>query len=179
MVMVVWLVVVDGILGFTRNIEMNQLPDERAVYTFLTQQVAEPGGYVCNPEITPAQEFPGDEPIFTIYYSGLGHADAGQEMLVELAAMLLALFVGSWLLWKSSPSVLSRYGTRVFFFATIGVVVALLSLLNRFGIGAYPLGSALALAIHDLLAWGIAGLVKTVVVTGPCRSRDHLCHHLA
>ena len=65
-VMLVWLVVVDGVLGFTRNIEMNTLPNERVVYTFLTQQVTEPGRYVCNPEVTPAQDFPGEEPIFAI-----------------------------------------------------------------------------------------------------------------
>jgi hypothetical protein len=163
-VMLVWLVVINGILGFTRSIEMNTLPDERAVYAFLTQQVVEPGRYVCNPEITPAQEFPGDEPVYTIYYSGLGHADAGQEMLIELLAMLLALLVGAWLLARSSPSVLSRYGTRVFFFSMIGVVVALLGLMNRFGIGAHPLGDGLALAAHDLFAWVIAGLVVSWVV---------------
>ncbi len=163
-VMLVWGVVVDAILGFTRNIEMNQLPDERAVYVFLIQHVAEPGRYVCNPEVTPGQEFPGEEPIFAIQYSGLGHADAGQEMLVDLAATLLALFVGASLLGKSSPSVLSRYASRVFFFTTIGVVVALLSLLNRFGISSYSLRDALALAIHDLLAWTIAGLAVSWIV---------------
>ena len=163
-VMAAWFVVVDGILGFTRSIRMKQLPNERAVYSFLIKHVEEPGRYVCNPEPAPEQGYPGDDPVFVVNYSGLGHAEAGREMLVGLLVMLLSLGAGAALLGKSSPRVLSRYASRLVFFAMIGVVVALLGLLNRFGIGAYPLADALTLAIHDVLAWGAAGLVVCRIV---------------
>jgi hypothetical protein len=163
-VMLAWFVVVDGMLGLTRSIRMKQLPNERVVYSFLEKHVEEPGRYVCDPEVTPQQEYPGDDPIFVVNYSGLGHADAGQEMVVGLLVMLLALVAGAGLLGNSSPRVLSGYASRLIFFATIGFVVAIFGLLNRFGLGAHSLGDALILAAHDMLAWGVAGLVVCRIV---------------
>ena len=163
-VMLAWLVVADGILGFKRSIDMNQLPEERAVYTFLVEHVAEPGRYVCNPEVLPEQRYPGHDPIFTVQYSGLGHDDAGQEMILGFVVMLLASIAGAWVLANASSRILSRYASRVLFLATIGIVLALLSVSARFGISAYPLGDALALAVHDLAAWVLAGLAVAWVV---------------
>ena len=157
--LIVWLIVVDGILGFKRNIEMNKLPNERIVYEFLSEHVTEPGRFVCNPEVTPNQRFPGHAPIFAVHYTGLGHDDAGQEMILGLVVMLLAPIIGAWLLWNASSRVLSRYSSRVLFFATIGIVVALFSILARFGIASYSLGDAIALGIHDLAAMVLAGLI--------------------
>ncbi len=158
-VLVVWFILVDGIVGFKRGIEMNQLPDERAVYAFLVEQVPEPGRYVANPEISPDRGFPGDDPVFAVQYSGLGHADAGQEMLVGLVVMLLTPVVGAWLLSNASSRVLSRYGSRLLFFSLIGVVFTLFGVMMRFGLARYPLGSAVALSAHDLAAWVVAGMV--------------------
>jgi hypothetical protein len=163
-VMLAWFVVVDGIFGFTRNIRMKPLPNERAVYSFLIENVEEPGRYVCNPMVIPDQGYPGEDPIFVVNYSGLGHDDAGQEMLVGLLVMILSMVAGSGLLRKSSPHILPRYVSRFGFFLTIGVVAALFGLMNRFGLGAYPLGHALTLAAHDLIAWGLAGLVVCRIV---------------
>ena len=163
-VLVIWFVVVDGVLGFKREIEMNQLADERAVYAFLVENVPEPGRYVVNPEISPDRAYPGDDPIFAVQYSGLGHADAGQEMLVGLVVMLLTPVVAAWLLSNASSSVLSGYGSRLFF-SVIGVVFALFGIMARFGLARYPLGDAVALSTHDLLAWVVAGLVVARFVT--------------
>lgn len=163
-VMLAWFVVVDGILGLTRSIRMKQLPNERTVYSFLIEHVEEPGRYVCDPEVTPEQEYPGDDPIFVVNYSGLGHDDAGKEMVLGLLVMLFALVAGAGLLWNSSPRVLSGYASRLIFFVTIGVVVAIFGLLNRFGLGAHSLGDALLLTIHDIVAWGGAGLVVCRIV---------------
>ena len=162
--MALWFVIVDGFLGFKRGIEMSQLADERAVYAFLIEHVPEPGRYVVNPEISPDRGFPGDDPVFAVQYSGLGHADAGQEMLVGLVVMLLAPVVGAWLLSRASSPVPSSYGSRLIFFSAIGVVFTLFGVMARFGLARYPLGDAVALSVHDLVAWVVAGLVIAQLV---------------
>jgi len=151
--------IVDGLLGFKRGIEMNELSNERLVYRFLKEQVKEPGRYVCNPEILPEQGFPGDAPIFIVQYSGLGHDDAGQEVLVGLIVMFLAPFFGAWILANASSRILSNYGNRLLFFSGIGIVMALFGIITRFSIGGYPLGNALILTLHDLVVWVLIGLV--------------------
>ena len=158
-VFLVWFIIVDGILGFKRGIEMKQLSTERSVYTFLTEHVTEPGRYVCDPEVLPEQRFPGEDPIFVVQYSGLGHADAGQEMLVGLVIMFLAPFLGAWVLANASSRVLSGYGRRILFLLGVGAVMSLFGIMTRFSIGGYPLGDTLALTLHDLVVWIVAGLV--------------------
>lgn len=157
--LIVWLFVVDAVLGFKRSMEMNQLPNERIVYEFLSRQVPEPGRFVCNPEVTPDQRFPGDAPIFAVHYTGLGHDDAGQEIILGLVVMLLAPIIGAWLLWNSSSRVLSRYSSRVLFLAAIGIVVALFSISARFGLASYSLRDAVAFGLHDFAALLSAGLI--------------------
>ncbi|MGD9403464.1 MAG: hypothetical protein PVF95_14490 [bacterium] len=164
LVLIVWLIVVDGLLGFSRAIDMKQLPEERVVYAFLVEHVKETGRYVLNPEVLPEQEFPGDDPIFGLHYTGLGHDDAGQEMLVGLVVMLLAPIAGAYLLANSSDRTLSKYGRRVAFFAMIGVVAALLGLMARFGLARYSPVDASAWAVHDLAAWVLAGLVVSRLI---------------
>lgn len=166
LVMILWMIVADGLLGFKRGIEMKQLPQERTVYAFLVDHVTQPGRYVLNPEVVPERGFPGQEPIFAVHYTGLGHADAGQEMLVGLLVLLVSPIVGAWLLSNGSTRVLARYGSRVAFLTAIGVVVALLGIGARFGLATYSMGDALLLVIHDLVAW----LLASLVVAGMVRS---------
>jgi hypothetical protein len=157
--LIVWTFVVDALLGYKRSIEMDQLPAERAVYEVLRQHVTEPGRYVCNPEVRPGEGFPGHDPVFSIQYSGVGHADAGQEMIVSLVVMLFAPILAACMLSKAADRTLKSYGRKVLFFVRLGVIVALFSDVARFGIGGYSMGDALALALHDLLAWTFVGLV--------------------
>ncbi len=164
LVMLGWLVVADGVFGLRRSVDTDQLEDERAVYEFLVEHVRVPGRYVANPAVVPEQGFPGDAPIFAVHYTGLGHADAGREMLGSLIVLLLASFLGAWLLANSSQSVRSRYGWRVAFFGAVGLVAALLGFGTRFGLAAYSMTDALALAAHDCAAWVLAGLVVALVV---------------
>jgi hypothetical protein len=159
LVFLIWFIIVDGILGFKRSIEMHQLSNERLVYTFLSEHVTEPGRYVCNPEVLPEQEFPGEDPIFVVQYSGLGHDDSGKEMLIGLLIMFLAPLLGAWILTNASNRVLSGYGSRLLFFTGIGGVMSLFCIMTRFSIGGYPLGDTLALTLHDLIAWIMAGLI--------------------
>jgi hypothetical protein len=157
-VMILWLVVADGILGLKRSIDMKTLPNERTVYAFLSEHVTEPGRFICNPEVVPNQGFPGDDPIFAVHYTGLGHDDAGQEVILGLVYAFLAPIVGAWLLWNASTRVLSRYSSRLLFFAAVGFVMALLGVSARFGIASYSFGDAVALGLHDFAAWVSAGL---------------------
>jgi len=163
-VVIAWLFVADGILGFKRGIDTNRLGEERIVYTFLAEHVTEPGRYVINPELLPERRFPGEAPIFAVQYSGLGHKDAGQEVIVGLVVAILACVAGAWLLAHASGRILSRYYSRVLFLAAVGVVVALVTILGRFGIAAYSLGDALALGLHDLAGWALAALAIAAVV---------------
>ena len=41
----------------------------------------------------------------------------------------------------------------------VGAVMSLFGIMTRFSIGGYPLGDSLALTLHDLAAWVVAGLV--------------------
>ena len=157
--MIVWLFVADGILGFRRSIDMKTLAGERVVYECLSDHVTEPGRYVINPEILPERRFPGDDPVFAVAYSGLGHDRAGEEMIAGLLVALLAPVAGAWLLGNASSRILARYGSRFLFFAAIGLTAVLLGIAARFGIGSYSLHDTLALATHDLSGWIIAGLV--------------------
>jgi len=163
-VMIAFVVVVDGLMGFKRGINMHQLTNMTDVYTFLSQHVTQPGRYVCNPVVGPDQPFPGHAPVFAVEYSGLGHADARQEVIVGLVVLLLASFAGAWVLANASSRVLARYGSRFLFFAVVGVVLALVSIPGRFGVSAYSLGDAVALAAHDLVLWAVAGLAVAAVV---------------
>jgi hypothetical protein len=163
-VLMAWFVVADGFLGFKRSIDMKRLGDERMVYAFLAEHVTEPGRYVCNPELLPEQRFPGQAPIFAVQYSGLGHDDAGQEILVGLVVALLASMGGAWVLAHASTRILSRYSARVLFLAMVGIVLGLLTVAGRFGISGYPLSAAVALGAHDLAGWVLAGLAMGLVV---------------
>jgi len=158
-VLVAWVFLIDGVLGFKRSIEMNQIPDERIVYEILREHVVEPGGYICNPEITSDKVFPGDYPVFSIQYSGLGHASAGRELLFGLLVFLITPVFGAWMLSKTSERTLSNYPRKVLFFVVMGVVFGLFGDLTRFGIGGYPMSDAIALALHDTVAWSVVGLV--------------------
>lgn len=164
LVMIAWLILADGILGLKRGIDMNQLQQERAAYGFLLEHVTEPGRYILNPEVVPEQGFPGDHPIFAVHFTGLGHDDAGLEMLVGFFVILLSSSAGAWLLANSSTRVRSRYGSRVAFFGVVGLVASLLGVGARFGLAAYPLSSALLLGVHDLAPWVLAGFVVASLV---------------
>jgi hypothetical protein len=165
--MIAWLILVDGILGFKRGIDMNRLQEEREVYGFLLEHVAEPGRYVVNPEVVPEQGFPGGDPIFAVHYTGLGHQDAGQEVLVGLVVIFLSCTAGAWLVANASDRVRSRYSLRVVFFGMIGLVASLLGLGARFGLAVYPFSDALTLSFHDLVAWMLAGLLVAKLVEPP------------
>lgn len=157
-VLLVWMFVVNGILGFKSRVDMKPLPGEREVYEVLKGNVIEPGRYVCNPEPTPTG-FPGGEPVFGILYGGVGHEFAGTQMLFQLPVFFLASIIAAWMLSIASNRILSSYPRKVLFFAMIGLLMAVFNHLMNFGIGSYPLNDALLLAVHDILVWTLIGVV--------------------
>jgi hypothetical protein len=123
LLMMTWLVVFDGMMGFRRDITMKGLDDEREVYGFLARHVTE---------------------------------------------------LGAWLLAYASEGVRRRYATRVGFFVLIGLVAVIMGFGARFGLAAYGMGDALALAGDDLAAWVLAGLVVGALVGGKPRRNPAL-----
>jgi hypothetical protein len=151
--------VVNGIFGFQARIDMKQIPAERQVYELLTESITEPGRYVCNPELTPEGRFPGEAPVFSIIYSGMGHGTAGRLTVVGLVVFFLAPMIGAWMLSLTSARIISSYFRKVLFFAAIGLLFALFGDLMNFGIRGYPLKDAAMLAVHDIVIWTLVGLM--------------------
>lgn len=163
-VLMLWMVIVNGIFRFESNINMKQISAEREVYETLKEHIAEPGRYVCNPELTPEGRFPDGEPVFSVLYGGMGHGAAGGLMLVGLVVFILSPMVAAWMLSQTSERVISSYSRKVLFFAAIGLVIAVFSDLMDLGIGSYPVKDAVLLAAHDVVAWTVVGLVVARII---------------
>ena len=158
-VLIVWTFVVNGILGFRSGIDMREVQNERQVYEILKENVVEPGRYVCNPEPAADGNVPGEEPVFSILYSGTGHGTARRQMLIGLVLFLLAPMTGALLLSQASDRILTSYPRKVLFFTIIGVLFAVFSDLQKFGIGGYPLRDAVLLGAHSIVVWTLVGSI--------------------
>jgi hypothetical protein len=157
-VLMLWTVLVNGVLGFRSRLDMKQVPDERRVYEVLKETVTAPGRYTCNPPPDAAGSFPGGQPVFGILYGGVGHEAAGRLALKDLVVALLVPLGAAWLLSLTSGRVLASFRRRVGFVAGIGALVALYSDLSHVGIAGYPTGDALLLAAHSVATWTVMGL---------------------
>lgn len=158
LVMMVWMILVNGILGFNSRINMKRIADERVVFETLKHNITEPGRYVCNPEVT-SEGFPGGEPVFSILYGGMGHEAAGRNMLIQLPFFFIAPIVAAWMLSVTSKETLASLPRKVAFVACIGLLLGVWGHLGNYGIGGYPLASTIALIAHDLALWALVGLV--------------------
>ena len=158
LVMIGWTFVVNGILGFKVAVDMNEIPHERQIYEVLRAHVTEPGRYICNPGPT-ENGYPPGEPVFSVLYGGVGHEAAGMLALVQLAIAFIAPMIAAWLLSLGSKRVLSRYWRKVIFFTALGLLLGLSGHLMEFGIGGYPLQSAMILVMHEIALWTAVGLV--------------------
>ena len=158
-VLVVWGFILNGVFRFNSRINMKQIPDERQVYQTLKETIVEPGRYVVNPELSSSRTFPGEEPVYSILYSGVGHEAAGGLMLFQFLIFLLAPMIAAWMLSLTSYRTLSSYPRKVLFFMGFGLFFALFSDLMKIGIDGYPLPDALILAAHDIILWTLIGVV--------------------
>jgi len=158
-VLIVWTLVVNGILGFQASIDMNSIEAERQVYETLKEHIVDPGRYLVNPALTSEGRFPDGEPVFSVLYGGGGHESAGAFALVGLVVFFLAPLIGAWLLSQTSGRVLSSYSRKMLFFVAIGLLVAIFTDLTNVGIGRYPLTDGVMLALNHIIAWTLVGLV--------------------
>jgi hypothetical protein len=159
LVLIVWMFLINGILGFRSQMDMKKISNEPQVYDILKENITVPGRYICNPDINTYDNFPEGEPVFSVLYSGMGHEAAGGMMVAKFLLYLLAPIIAAWLLSVSSETILSSYPKKVFFFMVIGLLIAIFSDLSSFGIGSYPFRDALFLAIHNIILWTIIGFV--------------------
>ena len=158
-VLFVWTILINGFLGFNSRMNMNRVQNETHVYEILKENIEEPGRYSVNPQITSERRFPEGEPVFSVLYGGLGHEAAGWIMLVQFPIFFLAPFIGTLLLSFTSDKFLKSYWRKVLYFTGIGLIIALFTDLNNFGIGECPFIDALIFAAHDILVWTVVGIV--------------------
>lgn len=163
-VMFLFTIIVNGLLGFNASIQMKTLPDEREVYDVLKQSVTEPGRYAVNPELTSEGRFPNEEPVFSVLYGGVGHEAAGQLALIQLPVFFVLPIVAAWILAHANRDVLTSYHRKLVFFVAIGLLVSISGRLTHFGIGDYPVHDAVALALFELVAWIVAGTVMAGIM---------------
>ncbi len=158
-VLVISTLVLNGLLGIQARIDMKTIPAEQVIYESLKEHVIEPGRYVCNPALTTEGRFPNGEPVFSILYGGMGHEAAGTLALVGLIGFFIAPLLGAWLLSQASASVLASYPRKVLFFVMLGLLLAILGDLPKYGIGNYPLTDVVLLGINHIMIWILVGLV--------------------
>jgi hypothetical protein len=159
MVLLIWMIVVNGFLRFHSYINMKPIKNEQQVYEILKENIDEPGRYVCNPAITPEMRYPEDEPVFSILYGGVGHEAAGLTMLIGLVTLFLTPMIGAWMLSCTSKEFISSYPKKVLFFVALGILIALFSDVPKFGIGGYPGNDTLLIALSSIIVWTIVGFV--------------------
>lgn len=158
-VLIVWVFVVNGVFRFRVSIDMNRIPEERQVYELLKEKIVEPGRYIFNPEVSPERGFPGEEPVYSIQYSGMGHGTAGMLLVIDLLKGIVAVMLAAWMLSVTSSRILSSYPRKVLFFIAIGLLFAVYGDLMQWGIGGYSLKATLLLALNSIVTWTIVGLV--------------------
>jgi hypothetical protein len=71
-------------------------------------------------------------------------------MLLDLVLFLLAPLLAAWLLSQASDRILAAYPRKVLFFSALGLLLALVCDVPRFGIGGYPPQDALVFAANRL-----------------------------
>lgn len=163
-VTILFMIVVNGLLGFQARIDMNRLTNEPEVYEVLKKNVTEAGRYAVNPQLTASGRFPDGEPVFSVMYGGVGHEAAGSQALVQLPIFFLLPLLASWLLAHADRDLLASYPRKLVFYATVGLMIAIASRLTHFGIGGYPAHDAVALALFELVTWIAAGVVMAAIV---------------
>jgi hypothetical protein len=161
-VLFAWSMLTNGMLGLNSSINMKRIPNDRLVYEVLRQSIFEPGGYVLPhgpQEAASSGNAWGEEPLFSVHYTGMGHESAGKEFLVHLAVALVAPMIVAWMLSLTSERTLASYSRKVMFVAAVGISMAVYGDIARFGLTTHTMPHALLFAAQTFLAWLLAGLV--------------------
>lgn len=188
-VMLVWLFVVNAVLPLKSNLIHRALPlqDQLEVHEAMKGRIVESGTYSI-PYLSREEEdqFPDyrSQPVFTVVFEGYAHGGGGGgSILTSLPVILLAVFLppllAAWLLSLASPAVLSRFSRRVLFVAALGVVIALNDDVLQMSFGPTAKDYLSFLAINNLVAWTLAGLVIAWVIRpekGDLPATDPILH---
>ena len=168
--MLVIVFMANGFYGFRARIDFNQLDNETLVYETLKQNISVPGRYICNPPLTTSGVFPGGEPVYSIFYSGIGHEAASREQRMHYLSSLLLTMIVAALLSMTSVRVLSSYGLKLLFVALVGLLLAISGNLAQFGIGGYPFDDVPRLGLFQVALWLVLGLIMAGLIR-PSRVR--------
>lgn len=117
--------VANVVFGFRTYIDLRTVPDESRVYGVLRRSVKAPGAYMCNPTVGTGG-YPGQEPVFLVRYSGMGHDFAGPGMFLELGVAVISALIAASMLWLATDRI-STYGRRLVFFVLVGLLFAVWS----------------------------------------------------
>lgn len=71
--LICWTFVINAFFGFTSRIAMKPIPHESRVYQTLKENILAPGGYMCNPALTPSGVFPLHEPLIEAMKQDTNH----------------------------------------------------------------------------------------------------------
>ncbi|KPJ94489.1 MAG: hypothetical protein AMS18_03625 [Gemmatimonas sp. SG8_17] len=168
-VMLVWLFVTNAVLPFKSNLIHRDLSlaNQLEVHQALKDNIAESGTYSV-PYLSQEEEvqFPDyrNQPVYSITYEGFTHGGgSGGSTVASFPVVLLAVFVppliAAWMLSVASPTILAKYSRRFLFVAALGVIVALYDDVLQMAFGPQPKDYLTFLAINNLIAWALTGLV--------------------
>ncbi len=111
------------------------------------------------------------QPIYSITYSGATHGDPGSAWaLLPVVLVFVVTTTVAWMLSVTSGRARSTYSRRVLFVATIGVVIALYDDLLQMSFGPQPKDYLIFLAINNLIAWTLVGMVVAACVRSDRRA---------
>lgn len=158
--LIVWTILINGLFGFKYRIDMKKVPNQTQVYQILKANITEPGRYLCNPELTEANVFPDNEPVFSILYGGVGHEAAGPfSVILDFIFAIITATLCAWLLSLTSDKIIASFPRKVSFVILIGLLFAVFGDLKKYGIGNYPLIDTLLMTLHNIILWTVLGLV--------------------
>ncbi|MFC1660947.1 hypothetical protein ACFL3S_05765 [Gemmatimonadota bacterium] len=173
-VMLTWLFVSNALLPFKSNLIHRALPfqSQVEVHEALKENVTDAGTYSV-PYLSRDEEdrFPDyrNQPVYTVVFEGYAHSGEGgggvmSSLPVLLFAVFLPPFLASLMLSMASPAVLSRYSRKVLFVVAIGVIIALYDDVLQMSFGPQAKDYLSFLAINNLVAWTLTGLVIARIV---------------
>jgi hypothetical protein len=157
LVLIAWTFVVNGVFGLQSRLDMKRVTAEEQVHEAIWDNLSGPGRYIINPPPAPKGVPPGEGPVFSVLFSGVGHPAAGRLMLLDFVLFLLTPLLAAWLLSQASDRVLADYPRKVLFVSALGLLLALACDIPRFGIGGYPPQDALMFAANRLITWTLVG----------------------
>ena len=173
-VMFSWLLVSNAVLPYKSNLIHQVIPlsDQLEVHQALEGKITEAGTYSI-PYLPREQEaqFPDylNQPVYSINYEGYTHGGGGSDGIlssfpVVILAILLPPLIAAWMLSQTSPAVLSRYLRRFLFVVLIGVIIVLYDDVLQMSFGPQPKAYLTFLAVNNLIAWTLTGLVIALLV---------------